>query len=230
MHVAQRRRVAGAHAECGDRRRAGHESGGETREREPAPRAQPALRDVAATLHRHDQHGKSPDAARVQAAEPGHRGVGQQGQQHQRGGREDERVPHFRAAQDFGGEPVHAVARREQDRDNHRARRCARRIGDRRHAKEVGDEQRDFGGHARIVGAVAPVGDDRQPEDQAGAGGDQPGLIERLREGTRKRGQREAAHAGERAIGAGRLAALALDADQQPAAERGEEADQVFTQ
>ena len=67
--------------------------------------------------------------------------------------------------------------------------------------------------------AALPVGNGHQRGHQGGTQGHQHRLLKGLRDTAAQRGQRKAADAGGGAAGATALAAFALQADQQPAAQ-----------
>ena len=132
----------------------------------------------------------------------------------------------FGLGEDLGGESVQPFARSQQSGHHGGGGRSQDGLLHRQHAHQVGDEQRQLGGQAGVglgldgaAPAALPVGNGHQRGHQCATQGHQHRLLKGLRDAAAQRGQRKAADAGGGAAGAAALAAFALQADQQPAAQ-----------
>ena len=113
----------------------------------------------------------------------------------------------------------------EQYGDDDKASGSDDRLTDGHDTKQVGDEQCQLRGDARILRTLAPVAHGSQRDDQHGADRDQQCLAQGHGAGSCQRRQRKSAHACQRAPRTLALAAFALNANQQSAAKRSGQSD-----
>jgi hypothetical protein len=222
------RATACQRAQAGHGGGAGDEAAQQPGAAQPGLRPEPAQRHMGQGLQQQEHEHQPTELTWAAAAQPGQRRGGQQ-RQHQQGQRaQQQAIVQLLLAQHTSREMVHALARRQQGGEQQRSNGRPELFARGQRADQEDRQQRQLGGQSRVAAGAPHAAGGQQQRNAQQAGAQQPAAVEPGRQRAGQRGDRKAAQPGHLALRALALAPLALQPDQEAAAQRHGQALEQF--